>query len=166
MIGLLLLAFSVQAPAIPKVIVTIEVPEAVRVVEGEPAEARIVATIKEGFKIQANPAADRFLIPARLQFEPDDRVRVGPPIYPPGKPYRLQGATSELSIYEKTVEIRVPLEATRPAQPADATGTEFVLQGSLRFQACNAVVCLKPSSVPVRVKVRIGPGGDEATPHR
>ena len=158
MIGLLLLTLGAQTPAIPKVVVTIEEPEAVRIVEGEPAEARIVATIKDGFKIQANPAADRFLIPARLRFEPDDRVRVGPPKYPAGKSYRLQGATSELSIYEKTVEIRVPLEATDSAQPAEASGTEFMLQGSLRFQACNAVVCLKPSSVPVRVLVRIGPG--------
>ena len=158
MIGLFLLALSTQAPAIPKVVVTIEAPEAVSVVEGESAEARIVATIKDGFKIQANPAADRFLIPARLQFEPDDRVQVGPPEYPAGKPYRLQGATLELSIYEKSVEIRVPLEATRSAQPADTSSTEIVLQGSLRFQACNAVVCLKPSSVPVRLRVRIEQG--------
>ena len=162
MIGLLLLALGAQAPAIPKVIVTLEAPETVVLTDGEAVEARIVATIADGFKIQANPAADRYLIPARLQFEPDDRLRVGSPKYPAGQPHRLQGATSDMSIYEKSIEIRVPLEATRLARPADASSTEIVLRGSLRFQACNSVICLKPSSVPVRLQVRIGAGEKQA----
>ncbi len=158
MIGLLLLTVAAQAPTIPKVVVTVEELETITIVEGETAEARLVVTIKEGFKIQANPAADRFLVPARLEFEENDRVRVGPPEYPAGKPYRLRGAASDLSIYEKTIEIRVPLEAIRPAHPDEASSPDVVLEGSLRFQACNAVVCLKPSSVPVRLRVRIEPG--------
>ena len=157
MIGLLLLVLGVQEPAIPRVIVTIQVPEGVRLVEGHAAEARIVATIADGFKIQANPAADRFLIPTRLQFEPDERVRVGPPKYPAGQPHRLQGAASDMSVYEESVEIRVPLEAAG-SPPPHASIAEIVLQGSLRFQACNAVICLKPSSIPVRLPVRIGAG--------
>jgi len=157
-IRLLVLLLAAQAPAIPKVIVRVEVPDVVQVVPGQPGEARIVATIAEGFKIQANPASDRFLIPARLRFEADDRVRVGDPEYPAGKPHRLQGAATDMSIYEKSVEIRVPLEVVGSGE-----GTT-TLQGSLRFQACNDVVCLKPASVPVKLRVRIELGA--TTPPR
>jgi len=157
-IRLLALLLAAQAPAIPKVVVSVQVPDVVQVAAGQSGEARIVATIANGFKIQANPASDRFLIPARLRFEPDDRVRVGDPEYPAGKPYRLQGAKTDMSVYEKSVEIRVPLEAIGSGKGAAASSLETTLQGSLRFQACNAVVCLKPASVPVMVRVRIEPG--------
>lgn len=163
MTGLWLLALALQAPAVPDVIVTVEPLEALSLVEGEAATGRVVATVAEGFKIQANPAADRFLVPATLTLEPDDRVLAGAPRYPEGKPHRLQGASSDLAIYEGTVEILVPL--TAPAAPSagegrgsDAgTGPVVVLQGELKFQACNAVLCLKPASVPVRLPVSIVP---------
>ena len=109
MIGLLLLTVATQAPAIPKVILSVAEPEEVRIVAGERAVARLTATIKEGFRIQANPASDRFLVPASLDLEADEHVRVGTPEYPPGKPYRLQRrprATSRST--KETVVIRIP----------------------------------------------------------
>jgi thiol:disulfide interchange protein DsbD len=155
-IALLLLTVAAQAPAIPKVIVSVAEPEEVRVVAGGSAVLELVATISEGFRIQANPASDRFLVPASLELEDDERVRLGPVEYPPGKPYRLRGASDDLSIYEGTVEIRVPLEATLSSAPGGES-VAVMLKGTLRYQACNDIVCLKPSSVPVRLPVRIGP---------
>jgi thiol:disulfide interchange protein DsbD len=153
-IGPLLLILAAQAPAIPRVVVSVAEPEEVSVAAGGRAEARVVATVAEGFRIQANPAAEPFLVPASLELEGDERVRVGRPEYPTGKPHRLRGADDDLSIYEGTVVISVPLEATRPAV-ADAESAEVLLEGRLRFQACNDVVCLRPSSVPVRLLVKI-----------
>ncbi len=156
MIGLLLLTVATQAPAIPKVIVSVAELEEVRVVAGERGVARLTATIKEGFRIQANPASDRFLVPASLELEDDERLRVGPIEYPTGKPHRLRGASDDLSIYEGTVAIRIPLEALR-SSAVDAEGLGVTLEGTLRYQACNDVVCLKPASVPVKVPVRSEP---------
>jgi hypothetical protein len=39
-----------------------------------------------------------------------------------------------------------------------------MLKGTLRYQACNDLVCLKPSSVPVRLPVRIQPARKPAAP--
>ncbi len=156
MIGLLLLTVASQAPAIPKDIVKVAESEEVRIVAGRRGEARLVATIAEGFRIQANPAAEPFLVPARLELEDDERVRVGPIEYPPGKPYRLRGASSDLSIYKGTFVIRVPLEAL-PLRLTAGTPAHVVLEGTVWYQACNDVVCLRPSSVSVRVPVRVDP---------
>lgn len=153
-----MLTLVAQAPAIPKVIVTVAEPEPVTIVAGERAEARIVASIEEGFRIQANPASDRFLVPATLELDDDERVGVGPPEYPSGKPHRLRGASDNLSIYEGTVEFRIPIDAPHTAAPEGGI-VELMLQGKLRYQACNDAVCLRPSSVPVRLPVRIEPPG-------
>jgi thiol:disulfide interchange protein DsbD len=154
MIAAALLFLAAPAPAIPKVIVTVKGPEPVAVVVGGQAKARITATVAEGFSIQANPAAQPYLIPASLDLEDDERVRVGPVEYPPGRPHRLRGADSDLSIYQGTFVLRVPVEAT---PVSDGEPVETVLEGTLRYQACNDVVCLKPASVPVSLPVRIHP---------
>ena len=56
----------------------------------------------------------------------------------------------ELLTYEDTFEIIIPLKASESAQPGD-----WVLQGSLRYQACDARSCLFPASVSVSLPVRV-----------
>lgn len=162
MIGLICLALAAQAPAIPKTIVSVAGPETVVVEAGGRAQARLTFTIEDGFRIQANPAAERFLIPATLELEGDERVSVGPVGYPPGKPYRLRGADNDLSIYEGTVVIDVSLKASHSAA-TDTERVEVVLEGELRYQACNEIVCLRPSSLPVRLPVEVR-GASESPP--
>jgi len=55
--------------------------------------------------------------------------------------------------------IRVPLEAPRAAPGEAQSALDVLLEGSLRYQACNEQVCLRPTSVPARVPVRIEPSG-------
>ena len=155
MTGWLLLALATTAPADPPAVVTVE-DLAVTLVAGERSEVEVVARIDEGFRIQANPASEPFLVPARLDLPGDARVRVGTPVYPPGKAYRLRGADEDLSVYQGTVVIRVPLEA-RPVD-GDASPGEIILAGRLHYQACNELVCLRPASSTVEVRVGLRPG--------
>lgn len=154
MIAPLVLALLAPSPAGPPVVVRLT---ASRVIlsPGERAEIEVVATIGEGFRIQANPASQPFLVPALLEIEEDVRVEVGSPEYPPGKPYRLQGTSEDLSVYADRLVIRVPV--TAPRGPGARSSDEVVLEGRLRYQACNEQVCLRPSSVPVQVPVSIRP---------
>lgn len=156
MIAVVLLAAAVQAVPPPPVVVTVAVPEKARLVAGGSTRVRVVATIKKGFHIQANPASEPYLVPARLRLREDDRVRVGPVEYPPGKPHRLRGTSSDLSVYEGTFVILVSLEAPRSGRTG-ALGGELILDGTLEYQACNNVMCLKPSSAPARVPVKFEP---------
>lgn len=75
------------------------------------------------------------------------------PVYPPGAAYRLQGASEDLSTYEGTFEVAVPV-AVRP----DARRGEHVLRGTFRYQACDSRVCLAPAVVPVELRVSVRDG--------
>jgi hypothetical protein len=150
-----LVALAVLAAPPPPAVVTLVEPELVTLVPGGTAEARLAFTIADGFKLQANPASDRFLVAAELELEADELIHTGSPVYPPGKPYRLRGASSDLAIYEGSFAVAVPLEAWAGAPEATTSGPEVVLEGVLRYQACNPERCLRPSTIPVRFPVRI-----------
>jgi len=146
----LLLAQAASAPAV----VTLTEPASVTLIAGSKAEARFAVTVKQGYHVQANPASEPNLIPLRLEMESDSRVRAAGPIYPPGKPYRLAGAESDLSICDGTFEIRLPLDAPRGAAPGEVT-----LKGTLHYQACNDHICLRPASVPASLVVTLARPG-------
>lgn len=161
MIAPLVVALLAQEAASPPVVVTVAPTKVVLGARGV-GQALVVATIRKGFRIQANPASQPFLVPARLEMSGAAHVQAGPPEYPPGKPHRLRGTTEDLSVYEDRVAIRLPLSAP-PSRATTAPG-DVVLEGRLRYQACNAEVCLRPTSVPVRVEVSLGSPSPGAGP--
>jgi hypothetical protein len=131
-------------------VVSVSAPGPVRLAPGGRSEARIAVRVKEGFHVQANPASAKYLIPLRLTLTEGAGVKPGEPVYPPGVPYRLQGADSDLSTYEGSFDLRLPLEAAKDAPPGRRE-----LRGELRYQACDARICLRPASVPVTVPVEV-----------
>jgi hypothetical protein len=144
---------AVVALAGPPAAVTVETPD-VRVEAGGTAEARVTVRIRPGSRVQANPAAEEFLVPLTVELSERPPVRVGLPVYPPGRPHRLRGATRDLLTYEGAVRVRVPLRVDGDAAP-DRGEVVVVLSGSLRYQACDDRVCLRPSTVPLRLVVRV-----------
>jgi hypothetical protein len=133
-------------------VATVEAPE-VRVAAGGSAEARVIVRIRPGFHVQANPAAEEFLVPLTVDLSERPPVRVGLPIYPAGRPHRLRGATSHLLTYEGAVTLRVPLWAE--AGGGRGRDEVVILSGSLRYQACDDRICLRPSALPIRLPVRV-----------
>jgi AhpC/TSA family/Disulphide bond corrector protein DsbC len=145
-----LLAAEAEAPAAPPTMVSVHKPEPITLVAGGTAEARIRVSVAEGYKVQANPAANEFLIPAQLTLAADDGVRAGRPIYPSAQPYRLEGTTEDLLTYQDAFEIVVPLRARQTAEPG-----RHLLRGELRYQACNSRSCLVPAFAPVTLPVEV-----------
>jgi DsbC/DsbD-like thiol-disulfide interchange protein len=145
----LLAAALALAPPAP---VSVEAPH-VRVAAGGTTEARVTVRIRPGFHVQANPAADEFLVPLTVELSERPPVRVGLPIYPAGRPHRLRGATGHLLTYQGAVTLRVPLQAE--ADGGRGRDEVLVLSGSLRYQACDDRICLRPSAVPIRLPVRV-----------
>ena len=137
-----------QTPKPP--VVTVAEPTAVRITPGGKAAARVTVTIAPGFHVQANPASGPNLIPLWMDLHCQPPLRLGSPSYPPGKRHRLQGSDLELSVYDGTIEVGVPVEAAKDAAPHQIT-----IQGSLRYQACDDRICLRPQTVAVRVPVRV-----------
>jgi len=131
-------------------VVIVRPPRAIRLKVGGMGQARIEISVAEGYHVQANPASDEFLIPLQLQLRGTGGVRPGKSIYPSGQPYRLQGASADLMTYEGNFEVMVPLKAAASARPG-----HLVLEGVLRYQACDSRTCLFPASLPVALPVQV-----------
>ncbi len=118
---------------------------------GGAAEAVVSVTVAEGLHVQANPAADEFLIPLVVRFGDVPGIRWGTPAYPPPVPFRIEGWDLELKTYERTVHVTVPVAAADAAEPGAVT-----VAGTVRFQACDSRRCFAPATVPVEVEVVVG----------
>jgi hypothetical protein len=138
-----------QAPAAAPVVTVAQAGEPV-LRPGASSDARLEVTVKEGFHVQSNPAAEPYLVPVTLDLGADDRLKLGKPVYPPGKAFRLPGADDDLLVYDGTFELRVPIDVSAGAAPGVVR-----IEGTLRYQACDDRVCLRPASIPVGLTVKI-----------
>jgi hypothetical protein len=141
----------VAPPAPRRVLVSVKPPaQAIELGAKQEAQARFAVSVVDGYHVQANPASDKDLIPTALVLRGGDGVSVGKVVYPPGKPFRIQGSTIDYATYEGTFEIVVGLATAPGAQPGDRT-----LSGSLTYQACNHNSCQPPAETAVTLPVRI-----------
>ena len=147
----LALLFVVERGSSPPV-VSLRFPETAQLVAGEFVEVQISVTLTEGYHLQANPASEAYLVPTRLELEGSADVTVSKITYPPGKPYRLNGADKDLQTYDGNFEIGVLLKASSVARSG-----KRILQGRLHYQACDSKTCLPPTSVPLTMRVRVNP---------
>jgi hypothetical protein len=131
----------------PSVVSIHEIP-ALHLVAGSSDTVLVSIEIAEGFHVQANPASDEFLIATELQFVARAGVEAQVHAYPPPIPFRLEGADEDLKTYEGRTAIPLVVVA------ADTTASgDFVLEGKLDYQACDARRCLFPKSLPIWLPV-------------
>ena len=154
LIGLIGLAWLLGAMAPvssqPAPVVRVVPMEMLSVAPGASQDTEIRITVVEGFHVQANPAADEFLIPLTLEFERGDGLEVTDIRYPPGEPFRLQGADEDLLVYGGTFAVPVTIRA-----PADPREQAVAARGRLRYQACDERMCLAPATLLFDLKARV-----------
>jgi hypothetical protein len=147
-----ILALFLLAAAPPKrpVIVSIPSTPPVDIAAGGKNEYPLELKILKGYHIQANPASEEFLIAVTPKLQPVDGIKIGQPVYPKGVPFRLKSSKKDISTYENSVVIRIPVEA-------DATVKKGViaLKGTLRYQGCDAELCFPPVNLPFEAKINI-----------
>jgi uncharacterized protein len=148
LLGALAVVFLVAAAKRPTVI-TIET-KPLTVTAGQSVDAEITVKVKSGYHIQANPASEEYLIPTKLEVKSTEDLQVGTPVYPKSQPFKLEGTDKPLATYVDTFVIKVPVKADAKAQTGSKT-----LEGTLRYQACDARSCLFPDSIPVELPVTI-----------
>ena len=144
-----------SASSEPAPVVRVVLPEALSISPGASADTEICITVTEGFHVQANPAATEFLIPLTLTFESGDDFEVSEIRYPPGEPYRLQGADEDLLVYGDTFALPMSVRASATAHEG-----AVAVPGQLRYQACDDHLCLAPATLTFDLKARIVLRGD------
>lgn len=110
---------------------------------GDTTSVELEITIAEGYHVQANPAANEFLIPLEVRIEPADGVASGDPAYPPPRLHRLAGADEDLLTYEGTILVEILVSVAPQVEPG-----VIEIQGEVEYQACDESRCFMPASIP------------------
>ena len=142
-------ATAAASPAPQAQVVTATVQE-VKLTAGGAGEATVRIDIAPGYHVNANPASDRFYVATELRAEPLAGVTAGKPVYPPGVKRKLGFEEKPLSLYEGSVQIKLPLRADTGAAKGRHT-----LRAKIRVQPCNDQACLQPREIDAPIPVTI-----------
>ena len=120
-------------------------PDKINIPARRAAQIDLHFRVADGLHINSHAPTDKFLIPSRLAVVEVQGLNVSKVDFPPGTEYAPQFSPREkLSVY--TGEFI--LHAHLTAQPG-----EHLLEGGLRYQACDANSCMPPHTIPVSVTV-------------
>lgn len=120
-------------------------PEQVTLTPGKETEVDLHFRVSDGLHVNSHTPRDKSLIPTQLIVEEPNGLKVAAVDFPPGTDYSFAtDPNDKLSVY--TGEF--VLHAHMIAQPGD-----HLLQGVLRYQACDTNSCYPPRKAPVAIDV-------------
>lgn len=116
------------------------------VTPGASVPLEVTITPREGIHVYAPP--QKQYIPVSLKIEPIRGGRAGKVRFPPSVVRTFEG--ERVRVYDKAFSLAVPVIL----EPGASGGTVRVL-GTVRYQACDDVMCYRPVNVPVRWDLRL-----------
>ena len=136
-------------PAQSKSVLAVAPVEKLTIHRGATGEVRIKAGLQQGFHVNSNTPSEDYLIPLKLTWakEPLQAEQV---VYPKPQMEKYDFSPTPLSVFSGNFEI-----VTRFKAPADARNGPAIMNGKLRYQACNNKECLPPRTIDVPVTLDI-----------
>ena len=120
-------------------------PEQISVAAGKDSVIEMHFRIASGMHINSHVPSEKGLIPTQLKLGQPAGVRMDAVAYPAGSEYAIAAMPKvKLSVYSGEFVVRARIRA--------AAG-QHLLQGSLRYQACDVNACYPPREAPVAVDV-------------
>jgi DsbC/DsbD-like thiol-disulfide interchange protein len=99
--------------------------------------------VVEGFHVNSHTPKSELLIPTQLTLQPVAGVKMAAIEYPTGISYSLAADPSEkLDVYSGEFTVKLPVVAE---------AGDHMVDGTLRYQACDQAACYPPKSLPVQV---------------
>jgi hypothetical protein len=120
-------------------------PEQVSVQAGKSTAVTLHFQIKQGLHINSHTPGDEYLIPTVFSIPDGAGARLDAATYPPGTTFTLPvDPTVKLNVYtgEFVIQARIVAQA----------GNHMV-QGKLRYQACDNNACMPPKTITVPIDV-------------
>lgn len=117
---------------------------------GNAAQAMVRLSIADGYHVNANPAAEKFLIPTTLEVMPEAGITVDNIVYPKSHTKKFSFAEKPLSVYEGDAVINLSLRAARAA----ARGAH-ALRAKIRVQPCDDEKCYPPATIETSIPLTI-----------
>jgi Disulphide bond corrector protein DsbC len=145
----LLASGSICAAAAQTQVLSIVPPPRLTIMRSEPVTAKLQLQLRQGYHVNSNTPSDEYMIPLKLTWDagPLDAREV---IFPKPHFEKSEFAEKPLSVFSGEFEI-----ATKLAAKPNAPSGLGILNGKLRYQACNDKMCLPPKTVDVRLTYEI-----------
>jgi hypothetical protein len=120
-------------------------PEQVTLPAGKPGRVLLHFRVAPGMHINSHTPHDEFLIPTSLSIPESSGVRLESAIFPPGTDFVLPPEPkNKLSVYTGEFVVEAHLVAT---------AGDHLVEGKLRFQACDNSQCLPPRTITAAIDV-------------
>jgi hypothetical protein len=120
-------------------------PEQVSIPAGKATPVSLHFSVAQGLHINSHTPSDEFLIPTTFSIPDGMGVLLGAATYPPGTIVSLAfDPKTKLSVYTGEFDILARIVAT--------PGNHLV-QGKLRYQACDQNQCMPPKTINVPIDV-------------
>jgi hypothetical protein len=122
--------------------------------------AMLTLDVTPGPKIHVYAPGQNDYIPISLALDASKDFKTSPAKYPESLPLFLAPINMTAKVYNKPFQIAQTITlATTPAlrQRAGAKET-LIVNGTLKYQACDDLVCYRPDSLPVSWKIALAAG--------
>jgi DsbC/DsbD-like thiol-disulfide interchange protein len=106
--------------------------------------------LKPGMHVYA-PGVQGY-IPIEFSVKPTAAFEAHAPAYPPSRDLRLKAIGETVPVYQNRFRIAADITIAPDAQvkPLLSQAGDLTVEGSLRYQACDAKVCYAPETVPLK----------------
>ncbi len=121
-----------------------------KIKRGGSVQLAVIIEVDEGYHINSNRPAEKYLIPTILKIERTAGLTTTPVIYPRAKLQTFEFSKKPLSVFEG----KAVLKLTARALGSLATGSQ-TLKGKLTVQACNNQQCLRPQTIDVNIPLQV-----------
>ena len=110
---------------------------------GRRATIELRFQVVAGFHVNSHTPNSQLLVPTTLTLQPSAGVHLGALAYPPGSLYSFSfDPGDKVSVYAGSFTVKLPVVAT---------AGDHLLDGTLKYQACDNASCYPPTTVPVKV---------------
>ena len=121
-----------------------------KIKRGGSVQIAVVVEVDDGYHINSNKPAEKYLIPTALKFERSAGLTTTPVVYPKAKMEKFEFSEKPLSVFEG----KAVLKLTARALPSMAPGAHS-LKAKLTVQACNNKLCLRPQTIDVSIPLQV-----------
>ncbi|MBI2422801.1 MAG: thioredoxin family protein [Candidatus Hydrogenedentes bacterium] len=120
------------------------------------SETRVILefTLDEGWHVNSHTPLDQFLIPTNVELDAAPALTVEGIVYPEHKMFTIEATGETLAVYERIFSVGLVLKLG-DAAPLGAQ----VVQGTLRYQACNDKTCMPPKSLAFEIPLNVVAAG-------
>ena len=120
-------------------------PEQVTIPAGKASPVELHFRVAQGLHINSHTPSDEFLIPTAFSIPDGMGVRLGAATYPPGTVMAMAfDPKTKVSVYLGEFTIHARIVAARG---------DHLVEGKLRYQACDQNQCMPPKTIDVPIDV-------------